>query len=349
MSLENRIARILNHEFNLDLAKDLKAIAECVVRMSNFYINFPSSATPWNEPWCQISQICYYLPLNYIRTEAALNRSGVSLSHIQDIFDFGCGLSPISWYFYLKNQSSNGPPLRIHLFDQSLIPIRLLRTMELPIQNNKCPSSFDELILLPSTLTSCSYVLTEIQNQRKWNWLLNCRNLFILEPSTRMDARRLMEFRSELIESKFNIQAPCTHYNPCPLLYHSRSDWCHDRTPVNFSFIREIEKHLPFYNKTVTFSYIMASREIDDLTSPLVQNSMMGRVIGDTIVQKGKKKQALCYGKDRTFLTWMDKDWKGLVVEQTPRGSLVEVPVASLEKGTPQNLELRVMPGSKPP
>jgi hypothetical protein len=227
-----------------------------------------------------------------------------------------------------------------YLSDQSPIPIELLRLMGLPIKQVLLPSQFRDITGLPSTLTSCSYVLTEIQNQKDWKWLLDCKNVFILEPSTQVDARPLMEFRSLLLKEGFFILAPCTHQKSCPLLKHSKTDWCHDRTSVEFAFLSEIEKHLPFYNRTVTFSYLVASLSC----YPKPESSQMVRVIGDTQNEKGKTKQAICYNEERAFLTWLDRDWKSKKLEQIPRGSLIKLPSHLHKKGTPQNREIRVTP-----
>jgi hypothetical protein len=338
MSLESRIAQILKTQFGINLYQDTKKISDCILKMSDFYIRFPNRATPWSETWCQVAQLAYYLPLNYTRTSAALNRDGVTLDFIANLFDFGCGLSPISWYFYFNSNPQK--PVAFYLLDQSPIPIELLRLMGLPIKQVLPSYEFQEVTQLPSTLTSCSYVLTEIQNQKDWRWLLGCQNVFILEPSTQMDSRRLMEFRSLLIKEGFFILAPCTHQKSCPLLIHSKTDWCHDRTSVEFAFLSEIEKHLPFYNRTVTFSYLVASRRC----YPKPGSSPIARVIGDTLNEKGKTKQAICYNEERAFLTWLDRDWKTRKPEQIPRGSLIGLSSHGHTKGTPQNREFRVSP-----
>ncbi len=55
-------------KLNLNMT-DSKRIADAVLKMSDFYIQNPEAQTPWNESWCQIAQIAYYLPLNYLRAK----------------------------------------------------------------------------------------------------------------------------------------------------------------------------------------------------------------------------------------------------------------------------------------
>lgn len=336
MSLTDIISQTLQNRFHLDLYQDSKTIADCVLKTSDYYIKNPNHSTPWEETWCQIAQLGYYLPLNYERTQAALTRPGVDLGHIDTLIDFGCGLSPISWYFYFNLNR----PFDVYLLDQSLIPIQLLKEMGLKIKEVITLAGCRKKAPSKNVLTSCSYVLTELHHQKEWQWLLDCHNLFILEPSLAQDARNLMAFRTQLLNHSFFIQAPCPHSKPCPLLTHSKTDWCHDRTSVTeFPFLSSIESFLPFYNHSVTFSYLIASRQPSAYPSK-------ARVIGDTLFEKGKSKQAICYNDNRTFLTWMEKDWKSVNLEKIPRGSLIEIPEIFVTKGTSQNLELRVTPKS---
>lgn len=342
MTLTDIISNTLQSQFDLNLNQDVKVIADCILKMSDFYIRYPNHPTPWNESWCQIAQLSYYLPLNYIRTQAAFERWGVQLDQITQLFDFGCGLSPMSWYFYLNPNKNK--LLKIYLFDQSQIPIQLLKKMGLPITQVLTALKFKTIAHAQNTLTSCSYVLTEIYNQKDWQWLLGCENLFILEPSTQVDSRRLMEFRALLLKNGFNIQAPCTHHSACPLLIHSKSDWCHDRVTVSFEFLKNLEKHLPFYNHTVTFSYLISTKQpkVTEDERPHL-SPLSARVIGDTLKEKGKTKQAICFNEDRTFLAWLDKDWPNGIM-QIPRGSKFQIPSYAIQKGTPQNREIRLKP-----
>jgi len=340
MTLTEIITSTLKFQFGLNLNHDSKVIADCILKMSDFYIQFPHHPTPWNEPWCQIAQLSYYLPLNYLRTQAALERPGVQLNQITQLFDFGCGLSPTSWYFYLNLNTYKS--LQIYLLDKSPIPIEILKKMGLPITHVLPSLEFRHIVHSPNTLTSCSYVLTEMQNQKDWQWLLTCKNLFILEPSTQIDSRRLMEFRSTLLANGFYIQAPCTHLKPCPLLIHSNSDWCHDRVSVTFPFLENIEKHLPFHNRTVTFSYLVSTKHVASAGTHWPDRSQrLARVIGDTLKEKGKTKQAVCYSEERTFLTWLNKKWPD-GGRKIPRGSVIQIPSDAILKGTPQNREIRV-------
>jgi hypothetical protein len=477
-TLVSAIEKILKARFHLDIngsSVDQKKIAHCVVTMADFYQQNPFASTPWKESWCQIAQLAYYLPLNYLRTEAVLKRNRIeglegsepretlenrkpvdplvtlktlehlknsesldsllrkplgdfsTLSwlrsgHICSLFDFGSGLSPVSWVL-----AQEAPSLPCYLFDQSPIPLDLLSAMGLKFQRVQSFSSAEKIYKNSQTLTSCSYVLTEIQKQRNWHWLLQCPHLLILEPSTGEDARALMRFRSLLIENHFYIHAPCPHQGPCSLLEHSQRDWCHDRTPTKkteekemkseaaegmeekkkhekdgfgrensgkessgnktlYNLNKALEPYLPFYNDTVTFSYLMASRtsfkasqpsppkqvdppeladsskQIDspEQTCSTKQTTSSGqilpesgnsssfkpaRLIGDTLFEKGKRKQAVCYGHNRCFLTWMDKDWIPKTIPILERGSLVYLPDSLPEenlKGDKRNLEIRL-------
>lgn len=166
-----------------------------------------------------------------------------------------------------------------------------------------------------STMALFSYSLTELQELP--SWALDCEALFILEPSTQQDGRRLMQLREELLKKGFHVWAPCTHKENCPLLHQSKHDWCHDR--VHFSaptWFEKMEDHLPMKNKTLTMSYLLLRK-----TRPEIPKA--ARVVGDTLKEKGKNRQLICRGPEREFLAWMHKSG---ISQEIPRGALIEIP-----------------------
>src|SRR5262249_41465244 len=91
---------------------------------------------------------------------------------------------------------------------------------------------------------------------------------------------------------------------------------CHQR--IAFSppdWFSAIEAHLPMKNRTLTYSYLLASRTVTD-------QKWRGatRVIGDTLPENGKTRQMICRGPKREFLSWLHKAGP---VPQIPHGALV--------------------------
>jgi hypothetical protein len=157
----------------------------------------------------------------------------------------------------------------------------------------------------------------------------------IIEPSFREVARGLMEVRQQLIESGYQPLAPCTHSLPCPLLVHSVKDWCHHR--VHFdppAWWTEMESHLPMRNRTLTYSYLLASRTAFD-----GKYRGWARAIGDTLPENGKTKQAICRKDQREFVSWLHKHGPP---PQIAHGALIRGVDQAEVKGT----ELRPAPGS---
>ncbi|MGZ3727035.1 MAG: small ribosomal subunit Rsm22 family protein, partial [Pseudobdellovibrio sp.] len=122
----------------------------------------------------------------------------------------------------------------------------------------------------------------------------------------------------------YSIWAPCTHHQSCPLLTHSKHDWCHDRTHVNApEWFEQVEDLLPMKNRTVTTSYLLARKK----TAP-VQLKTLARTTGDSLEEKGKTRQLVCRNESREFLTWMHKNSEPQVI---PRGELVDLSSTALE------------------
>lgn len=259
-----------------------KYIADCVLKTSDFYIQNPEGKTPWNQTWCQVAQLAYFLPLNFLRNKAVFQQArSVDFPALKIAqsdksiawLDFGSGLgaASLAWNETIQNQ--------IYSVERSLDAQKVHKDL---IQNwNRNPSTDSDSNLtstqskntyrhvwdftLPEMknrflhTTLFSYSLTEMEKIPLW--ALDSENLVILEPATNEDGRKLLNLRQQLIDQGFFIWAPCFHQNNCPLLKNSNTDWCHDRIHLEMpEWFLEIEKHLPIKNQTLTFSYLLASK-----------------------------------------------------------------------------------------
>jgi len=158
--------------------------------------------------------------------------------------------------------------------------------------------------------------------------------VIVIEPSTQPIGRQLMGQRTRLLEEKFHLWAPCTHQGACPLLVHSKTDWCHDRVHWTApDWFKNIEALLPMKNQTMTYSYLAASQRAAPVRSE-------GRVVGDELKEKGKSRWLYCRSEEREFLSWLNKSGD---VPEIDRGELLNVDVQE-KKGN----ELRFTPGRSP-
>lgn len=306
--LEQKIEQLLKL-YGLKLSDSAK-LAAAVQRMSDFYIENPESQTPWHEDWAQIAQVVYYLPLNFLRNQRVLDilKPFDFFSQTESLYEFGAGLSP-SW---LALKQANLNLKETHFSERSIEAIKLFGKLhtEGAVVTHKLPA-----MMKPNNVLICSYSLTELA--RHPDMLFKADRLILIEPSTRQDGRRLMELRSQLIDKGFYIWAPCTHQQDCPLLTQSKTDWCHDRVNVDMPvWFNEIEKHLPFKNKTVTLSYLVAAR------APSPVRPGLARVVGDFLKEKGKTRQLICRGPKREFLTALTRKTEPL---EFSRGDLLEL------------------------
>lgn len=341
--LIKRIEFVLKKRFQLNLNKS-EILAKYVLKLSDHYVLNPWAKTPWKEDWCQIAHLVYYLPLNFLRTKGALERKSLSpesLSPPTQLFDFGSGLSPISWYYFLQYSNK-----RIDLFCEDLepYPFELLKDMGLPFKAIQINDHIEQLKNKKSLL-SFSYSLTEIRRKNYPSWLHKAPRVFILEPSLQEDGRLLMETRDFFLKHNYHILAPCTHQGSCPLLNHSKKDWCHDRIPIQSpEWFKNIENHLPFKNETLTFSYLhVLKNNLATLQDESSLYTNTARIIGDTLNEKGKTRQMICQDKNRQFLTWLHRDFS--LPPKLPRGDLIQLDNFKYQtKGEPSHEEIRVLP-----
>ncbi len=292
-----------------------------MLRQSDFYIENPKAVTPWSEPWARIAQLAYYLPLNYIRSAAVFSR-GAELGFFEGLgsyYEVGCGLGPT---FAAAPDSLRN----FKLIDRASSALQITKELWSDLRNAKVSFAQEAVRadatladeasgLVSKTLTVFSYTLTEFEKMPRFS----SEALMILEPSTQEDGRRLQQLRTSLIQQGYSIWAPCTHHQGCPLLDQSKTDWCHDRVIFDRpDWMREIERHLPMRNETLTFSYLLARKR----ARPERSNTEV-RMVGDTLIERGKTRQLICRGPDREFLALLHKKFgKDVVI---PRGELVDL------------------------
>lgn len=307
---------LAREQFNLEQKQSL---SEAILDLSSQYLDRTIDAKLWTNRRHRAAYWAYFLPLNFLRLTAVLEE-GLRLNffkNIKEVVDFGSGPGTglLAWD-HLQI------PLPIQCFrsiDSAREPLDIIRAMveRFPMamkteihQSRTLPRSpqseslallsysLNEGLSIPESLDSYSHVL-------------------ILEPSSRTQGRQLMAWRKELLEKGYYIWAPCTHQMACPLLEMSKSDWCHDRILLRRpDWLIRLEDLLPLDNRSLTFSYLMASR----IAPPEFSGA---RIIGDTLEEKGKTRQALCRGPKREFLSWLKKEGRAPLI---PRGSRIELP-----------------------
>jgi ribosomal protein RSM22 (predicted rRNA methylase) len=296
-----------------------KTIATSILKLSDFYINYPEASTPWDEEYCQIAYRYYFLPLNYQRNTRVIQQ-GQQVHFFENLsyfIDWGCG--PATASLALQNILQSKIQKQI-LIDRSKLPFQVFNDFH---QNLVKPEKTTEPSLQTyfdqseRTCLVLSYSLTEVEKLPKgWE---HFEALMILEPSTSEDGRNLISLRADLIKAGFSIWAPCTHHLDCPLLAESKSDWCHDRVHVEApDWFWSLDSRLPMKNKTITTSYLLARKK-----KPQKFEKNIARLTGDSREEKGKTRQLVCRSEKREFLTWMHKTIDPQVF---PRGELVRLP-----------------------
>lgn len=286
-----------------------RKLAACVQDMSDYYIQHSDSKTPWKDNWAKVAQLCYYFPLNAMRSWSVVDE-GHRLNFfkgLHSLIDFGSGLGAGSyWLSEIDHQIYIETSKEAQDLHRQIIADPAYRSWhsEVPRQ------------IPPKALGVFSYSLTELKSAPPW--LFDFEAVMIVEPSTRQDGRKLLELREQLKSNGFYIWAPCTHQDQCPLLKNSQTDWCHDR--IHFQapdWLLKMEAQLPFKNQTLTMSYLLARK------SPPPTTVGLARTTGDRQDEKGKSRQMVCRGDEREFLSWLHKEGEP---QNIPRGALIEYP-----------------------
>lgn len=304
-------------------------IANHINKVSDHFIH-RRGVTPWDDPLDRAAYLLYFLPLNVARVSAVWETVIKTDFPIQkEVIDFGSGPGTSFWCLpeslkinHWINWESSVAAMDLHQKLQKTHPSVHLKKVD-------CRWQRDKPVLKGKTLIA-SYSLNELET---WSSLGDeVQSLILIEPSVQEVGRQLMELRQELIKRDFLIWAPCTHQGECPLLKESKRDWCHDRIFFKAPFWwQEIQNLLPMKNDSVTFSYLLAARR--GSVAQLQKASpghQLARVIGDTLFEKGKVRQAICRKSEREFLSWLKKEGD---LPMIPRGSLIELPEQIEKKG----------------
>ena len=345
VSIDSEIQR----RFNISLS-DSNSISKCIIQLSDFFLNNPGKPTPWNEPWCQIAYLSYFLPLNVVRVKKVLHR--IEMKEVpSQIFDFGSG--PLTGLFslseYLSEQLGESDTIRRH--DVAYIPVeksieatnlgkniyndffsestRIKFKIYDDLKSTTNPNDFGGFLIKHlrkndegSTLAFFSYSLVEMMKPNSIpDWLLTFPQILIIEPSTRESSRNLLTLRKEFIKKGYHVVAPCTHQFDCPLLEESKSDWCHDRVHFDIpTWFEKIENFLPMKNRTLTMSYLYLAKP--ELTGDMRSSEAVGRLVGDLVIEKGKSKQLLCFDNKKRYVSWLHRN---IEPTECPRGDLVKL------------------------
>ncbi len=298
------------------VGRELSELSKDIIRLSDFYINRQGARTPWTEAHVLRAYCAYFLPLNVARLKSVFKevRRFIKPELISEVWDFGSGIGATHWSL---EEEEWLPPKELICVEIDREAIRLHQQLAQKFPARWSPEWNRQARPKPGALGVFSFSFIEMHSHLPN--LNEFSHLLFIEPSFRDTGRTLMEWRQRLIDAGYAALAPCTHSQTCPLLKHSSRDWCHAR--IHFQGSKtwsQLEALLPMKNKTLTFSYLLMSR---DAKGPDWRGAI--RVIGDTLYEKGKVRQMICRGTEREFFSWLKRDGEPPAI---PNGALIRDP-----------------------
>ncbi len=327
-------------QFNLYGAKELEPwlkplgyslkkpqeLAHAILKLSDIYTSGRGSPDIWAMPGNVAAYLAYFMPLNYLRCQYALEKTDPAIM-ADTAVDYGAGLGAFSLALMGFEKTK-----RIIVYEPSKIALdwsfRILEAIGGDIELNLI-HSLDELKEFEKKEARklsyyLSYSLNEMNSFDELPPVVD--SIVVVEPSTQTAGRALQNYRGKLLQNGFYAWAPCLHQDECPLLKHSNTDWCHTRFHLEMpQWFLDVEKYLPIKNQSITVSYLSAARTMPEKTA---DNQF--RIIGDTLFERGKTKQAICRNSKREFFSWLTKYGEAPML---PRGEKVEISSPLLNKG----------------
>lgn len=276
-----------------------KPLVEAILQLSEYYQNSDSKTTPWDEKWAQAAYISYFWPLNHCRLQNLFEQISTLdfWGDCSSLIDFGAGpavaafaLPPDVLESYIAIESS---PAAKEFYQ------KLGKRPHFPIVWKQ---DFSADLIDERSVGLFSYSLNELTTLPSWAEKLS--SLILIEPSTNQAGRSLLELRQDLINKGYHAWGPCLHQEKCPLLEHSKKDWCHHRASwVMPKWFQKIDDLLPIKNQTLTYSYLLMNRHP---APPYPERTF--RLTGDLLEEKGKYKIMACRSSNREFLSWLKKE-----------------------------------------
>lgn len=327
----HRFADVARGSLGYQGEKDSARVAAAVRRISDFYLAKPDGKTPYELPDAPLGYLLYFTLLNHARCVAVFGEAARLgfFEGLDSTIDWGTGMGAAWLALQACAPGALGSSLAFDRSTRALDIQKGLRGGQAPghvvTTDQRALRDFLRERHPESALAMFSYSLTELQELPEW--ALSGEALCIIEPGTHQDGRRLLQIRQQLIDGGWKIWAPCTHHLPCPLLTHSKTDWCHDRVEWNQpDFYRQVESHLPMRHKTLVYSYLLARKSLP----PPPSLHAAARLTGDQQELKGQTRQMFCRGAEREFLSWQHRDGE---VPAFVRGELVRISSDAVKKG----------------
>lgn len=301
--MKDRISRAIEFNENLSTA---------VLQLSDQYTTQEGSLTPWSVNALADAYLAYFMPLNAARLKNAWHEvERFLISEVRQVWDIGSGPGTFQWM--LEEQWPKSQEL--HCVERAPEAVRLHRQLISesdkwrPVWHASLPKQTE-----PGALGVFSYSLLELKNPEQIVAAFD--HLLIVEPATHTRGRELMRLRKILLSQGYHALAPCTHESACPLLEKSDRDWCHQRFLWQApEWWQSLQDQLPMKNNSLTYSYLLMSR------THKPSEKYFGRVIGDTLYERGKVRQMFCRGPEREFLSWLTRNGEPPPI---PHGALVK-------------------------
>ncbi len=311
-----------------------KKLANAIKGLSDHFIGNEQRITPWNSKEFKAAYLAYYTPLNLWRLLHAYKTiaEDIPWQNLNKVLDFGMGSGAASFALdYMLRKT--GFSAQLSGLDQSEEALGCFKEIsKSQLEQLKVTQLADDFCSLTNgefDFAIASYSLNELEVIPEE--LFKSKYLLIVEPSSSEESRLLMAMKESLIDRDFQILAPCSHQNPCPMLT-TKKLWCHARTPaLPQSQLNKIEEYLPFKNRTLTYSYLFASKQSEVATSETHY-----RVVSDPLKEKGKTRWNICSDKGIETLSLLHRVKLDLDLN---RGDLLELDRNSIEQ---KKTELRI-------
>lgn len=180
--------------------------------------------------------------------------------------------------------------------------LHALQQTDWRLQDLRSLSAFPE-----TDIAIASYALGELSAEEQIEvlsrvWLSVDQILVLIEPGTPAGFKRILAWRTRLIEAGAFLVAPCPHAEACPM---TGNDWCHFSQRLSRSSLHRQLKSASLGHEDEKYSYLIASKHP---RSHPRQGESQGRILRHPQKHSGHLELVLCTDKGAVKKTLSRRD-----------------------------------------
>jgi ribosomal protein RSM22 (predicted rRNA methylase) len=265
--LPEEIENFIQEQIKYQKLDELKAARELT---SNQYKHGKSSYSSFQSNLGLLSYLITRMPATYgasMKVFELISRLLPDYSP-KTLWDLGAGPGTASWA--ALNTFSSLEKIKLIEREKEIVDLgkKICSLDSRWGQSEWLQSSLEQVRMTePVDLAVFSYVLAESFHLETLSYLFHAEVTIVIEPGTPKGFERIRTLRTYLLKNNFNILAPCSHAQNCPM---ADPDWCHFYARIERSRLHRLLKNGSMGYEDEKFCYLVFSKNLKSSFSAIM-------------------------------------------------------------------------------